>query len=247
MSSIVLNQAVILAGGQGERLKPLTNHIPKPLALINGIPFLDYLIHSLVEVGIKEILLLVGYKYEQIVNRYNRNVNSTVKISFSVGSESDMTGRRLLNAYPQLEAHFMLLYGDNYWSIDLDNMLNFYNRKNVHATTTVFSNLQGTGEYGWGNNIKTGADNHVLLYDKKRKSNECNGVDIGYFILSKAAIDPNIRGNISFEENILPKFIDEKQLAAFFTDEQYYYITDLDSLNHFESIVLEKGYDFIGS
>lgn len=58
----MINQAVILAGGKGKRLLPLTKNLPKPMAPINNVPFLSYLIYSLKQQGIKKILILVGYK-----------------------------------------------------------------------------------------------------------------------------------------------------------------------------------------
>ena len=64
-----INQVVILAGGRGCRLKPLTNSIPKPMVLINKFPFLDYLIKSIVKLMINKILILTGYKSKTIINR----------------------------------------------------------------------------------------------------------------------------------------------------------------------------------
>ena len=66
----MIKQAVILAGGKGERLLPLTKSIPKPMAPVNKIPFLSYLIYSLKKRGIKKILILVGYKSNQIIKFY---------------------------------------------------------------------------------------------------------------------------------------------------------------------------------
>ena len=178
-----IKQAVILAGGLGNRLRPLTDIIPKPLAPINGIPFLDYLINSLVNVGINNIVLLLGYKYNLIVSRYKYLTN--IKINFSIGNISDNTGRRLLNSYELLNENFLFLYGDNYWPIELSQMWSNYKKKNASISTTVFSNLSGTGEYGKENNIVVGNDGSILDYDKSRTNPDANGVDIGYFILSK--------------------------------------------------------------
>ena len=63
-----INQAVILAGGLGKRLRPLTNSIPKPMTMVNRYPFLDYLIRSIVDINIKNILILTGYKSQIISN-----------------------------------------------------------------------------------------------------------------------------------------------------------------------------------
>ena len=233
-----IKQVVVLAGGRGSRLSPITDTVPKPLAPINGIPFLDYLIYSFVEVGIKQVLILLGYKGGLIKDRYLSV--SDIKIDFSFGNEHEKTGRRVLNAYDQLEEHFLLVYGDNYWPIDSDKMIENYQKLNTAITTTVFSNKNGTGEYGFENNVVIGNDQKVLKYDKTRKTNAANGVDIGYFLIEKEALNPQMDGNISFELDILPSLIEQKQLGAYVTDKQYYYITNMKTLKAFEAAVFNK-------
>jgi len=234
-SKAKIKQAVILAGGRGERLRPLTDDLPKPLAPINGIPFLDYLMESIIQVGIKRILILLGYRSDMIIDRYRQPFyNNEVQIEFSVGRLEDQTGTRLLNAYELLDKTFLLLYGDNYWPIEWDNIIALYKRKNAKVMTTVFSNRTGTGEYGKQNNIKVGADGFVEYYDKSRQSKNLNGVDIGYFIVTKNILKPQRKENISFEEDILPELISQRQLTAYITDTQYYYITNIESLKTFE-------------
>ena len=230
-----INQAVILAGGRGERLIPLTDSMPKPMAPINRVPFLDYLIYSIVQVGIKNILILLGYKADVIVDRYNSMRD--ISIEFSYGSVNDQTGRRVLNAYDQLDDYFLLMYGDNYWPIELDAMSSNYQKLNASVTTNVFSNKMGTGEYGFGNNVVVSDNNYIIQYDKKRETDAANGVDIGYFLVAKEAMDRDMQGNVSFEVDILPSLIAKKQLGAFVTDSQYYYITNMKSLKDFESVV----------
>jgi D-glycero-D-manno-heptose 1,7-bisphosphate phosphatase len=237
---IDIKQAVIFAGGRGERLRPLTDKIPKPMAPVNGIPFLDYLIDSLTRVGIKKVLFLLGYKSEIIMNRYKDSLDDITEFQYSIGSFEDNTGRRLLNAYNLLEERFLLLYGDNYWPIQLAPMVSLYSEAKAAVSTTVFNNKRGTGEYGWGNNVEVGNDNYVKRYDKSRNSLGLNGVDIGYFLVSKKALDPMIKGNISFEVDVLPEFIASKQLVAYVTDIQYYFITTFESLAKFETFAREN-------
>ena len=235
-----INNAVILAGGRGDRLRPLTDKIPKPLAPINGVAFLDYLIYSIYQVGITNILLLLGYKADVIVARYNNIQNITIECAH--GTEEDKTGSRILNAYDQLNDHFLLLYGDNYWPIELDDMRFNYQQPNAAVTTTVFSNKKGTGEYGFRNNVVVGNDGFVVKYDKKQETDAANGVDMGYFLIAKEALDPEMSGNVSFEEDILPKLIVKKQLGAYVTDTQYHYITNMDTLKSFETAVKENSF-----
>jgi NDP-sugar pyrophosphorylase family protein len=237
-----VDQAVIFAGGRGERLRPLTDHLPKPMAPVNGVPFLDYLIKTLEDAGISKILFLLGYRAETIVNRYGQCLPSGVKVEYSIGTAEDLTGRRLLNAYGQLDQRFLLLYGDNYWPIEIDRMTALFESKKASALTTVFSNKQGTAEYGRENNIEVGGDSFVIEYDKKRVSKKLNGVDIGYFIIEKDILDPHIPGNISFEETILASLAQERRLLAHVTDRQYYYITNMESLKNFEQTAQKEGF-----
>ena len=236
-----ITQTVILAGGRGERLKPLTDHIPKPMAPINGIPFLDYLISSIISTGITQILILLGYKSEVIVSRY-KNIKN-INIEFSLGKVEDQTGRRVLKAYDKLHDYFLLVYGDNYWPIELDAMWDNYQETDSRVSTTVFSNKNGTGEYGFENNVVVSQSGQVINYDKERKSNESNGIDIGYFIVEKNALDTKLPGNISFEVDMLPKFIYKKNLGAYVTNNQYYYITNLKTLNDFEKAALKENFN----
>ena len=86
----MIRQAVILAGGKGKRLLPLTKNIPKPMALVNNIPFLSYLIYSLKKRGIKKILILVGYKSRKIINFYSLKSKNIVSQKFSIGISSSI-------------------------------------------------------------------------------------------------------------------------------------------------------------
>ena len=106
------------------------------------------------------------------------------------------------------------------------------------ASTTVFSNKSGTGEYGYENNVLVGDNGIVVKYDKKRETNKANGVDIGYFIISKDSLDPDLSDNVSFEVDILPQFILKNHLGTYVTDNQYYYITNLQTLKDFENTAL---------
>ena len=230
-----IDQAVVLAGGRGERLIPLTDSIPKPMAPINKRPFLDFLIHSIIQTGIENILILLGYKADVIADRYKYLQNITVE--FSYGIEEDQTGRRVLNAYDQLDDHFLLMYGDNYWPVELNKMWSNFQQLNIGVTTTVFSNKKGTGEYSFDNNVVVGDDGMVVNYDNKRETDAANGVDIGYFLVAKEALDSEMPGNVSFEVDILPQLIARKQLGAYVTHTQYYYITNLQTLKDFEVAV----------
>jgi D-glycero-D-manno-heptose 1,7-bisphosphate phosphatase len=139
-----------------------------------------------------------------------------------------------------LDDNFLLIYADNYWPIQLDSMIKNLNKKNKFISTTVFNNNDGTGEYGYDNNVQIDQEGFVIKYDPTRKADGLNGVDIGYFVMNKKLIDNTSSENLSFENDMLPKFIEKKNLVAFITSDQYYYITDIKCIKKFENFVSLK-------
>ena len=230
----MIKQAVILAGGKGTRLMPLTKNLPKPMVLVNNIPFLSYLIYHLRRKGIKKILILVGYKHKKIINYYNKNTNIPIKFSYS--SVKSDTGKRVIDAYKHLDKEFLLLYGDNFWQTNKNKMYKKFKDKKAIISTTVFNNKYGTAEYGKQNNIFVKANSFVEKYDKSRKDKKLNGVDIGFFIVQKNFLNlfKNRNKNYSFENDILTQAIKLNKLIAYKTDQQYYSITNLKMLKTFE-------------
>jgi NDP-sugar pyrophosphorylase family protein len=241
----MIDQAVILAGGKGKRLLPLTKDLPKPMAPINNIPFLSYLIFSLKKKGIKKVLLLVGYKSNKIINFYKKN--REIPINFNFSSIKSDTGKRVLDAYRFLDKEFLLLYGDNFWEPDLKKMYKKFKNKNATISTTVFNNKFGTAEYGKENNVYVKKDSFVEKYDKNRDDKNLNGVDIGFFIVKKNFLRSfkNKNTNFSFEKDILSKAIKLKKLIAYRTNNQYFSITDLQMLKNFQKISKMRNLNYI--
>ena len=178
-----IKQAVILAGGEGIRLRPLTYQVPKPMVLVNNRPFLKYLIEMLKENGISEVVLLLGYLPEKITQYFGDGSSFGVDIKYSIGDVTFKTGTRIKNAERLLDDVFLLMYCDNYWPLNLKRLLEFYTEHKTLASVTVYTNKDGKGEYGPENNIYVDNNGYVSKYDKSRKGKNLNGVDIGFFII----------------------------------------------------------------
>jgi len=89
-----LLKAIILAGGRGKRLKPVTDYIPKPLVPINNIPIIEWQIKYLKKFGVDEVIICTGYKTEMIQN-YLDVKNLGIKIRFSIEKLPLGTGGQL--------------------------------------------------------------------------------------------------------------------------------------------------------
>lgn len=226
MSTTSIKQAVILAGGKGTRLRPLTDNIPKPMVPINDRPFLLYLIELLKENGIEEIVLLLGYMHEKISEYFSDGSSFGIHIKYSIGAVEDETGTRLNNAKALLHDTFLLMYCDNYHPLNLKNVYAFHKQHGVEATVTVYTNKFGVTK----NNIAVDQNGFVQTYDKSRTMTNLTGVDIGFFILNKSVLTYAPETNFSFEKVVVPQLIERKQLVAFGTDHRYYSIGSLESL-----------------
>ncbi len=224
--NIKIKQAVILAGGIGTRLRPLTDNLPKPMIPVNRKPFLEYLIELLKENGIEEVILLLGYLPEKIKEYFGDGSTFGIKIKYSIGDISFENGKRIKNAAQLLDDNFLLMYCDNYWPLNLKKLVKYHDEHNVLTTVTIYTNKDNFTE----SNMEVGNQGYVILYDKSRKEKNLSGVDIGFFIISKNVLKLMPNTNFSFEKEILPELIKKKQLAGYLTDHRYYSIGKIERL-----------------
>ncbi len=116
-------QLVVLAGGLGTRLRDvIDDDIPKPMAPVDGRPFLERVLERTVPQGIDAILLLVGYKSEPI-RRHFGSAFAGIPIAYSAESMPLGTGGAVAHAADQLEAEFVLTNGDTYAEVDLPRLV----------------------------------------------------------------------------------------------------------------------------
>lgn len=211
-------QAVILAGGRGMRLRPLTDTRPKPMIEFHGKAFLEYLIEMLYDNGFERVLLLLGYLPEVIQDYFGNGNQLGLEIEYSISPEENDTGLRLKIAEPHLEPHFLLMYCDNYWPMQIDGMWRRFADALVPAMITVYSNKDGYTK----DNVRVDQDGYVIQYDKSRTIPDLHGVEIGYALMSKSVVESLPEKNVSFEQMAYPRLVEQRQLLAYVTDHRYY-------------------------
>ncbi len=140
--------AAILAGGKGKRFRPYTEIIPKPMIPIGPEekPLLEYIIKWLSKYGIRDIVLLVGYRWRQVSNYFNDGSRWGVQIKYSIDTEEyKNTGGALLNAWKRglLSGNDLLIwYGDILAPLDVNDLLNKHYRWDADATVVVADKYQ---------------------------------------------------------------------------------------------------------
>ncbi|QUC65429.1 nucleotidyltransferase family protein [Nitrosopumilus sp. K4] len=117
-------KAIILAGGRGKRLRPITDYVPKPLVPLKNTPIIEWQIKYLKKFGVDEIIICTGYKTEMIENYLAMKKNMGVKIKFSKEKSPLGTGGAIKQAARKIkDRSFFVLNGDTITNIDLRKMI----------------------------------------------------------------------------------------------------------------------------
>src|SRR5262245_46270666 len=229
-------QAVILAGGRGTRLKPLTDTRPKPMVEILGKPFLAYQIEQLRDQRFEKVLLLLGYLPQVVQDYFGDGSRWGIKIEYSVSAAEDETARRLKLAEKLLDPYFLLLYCDNYWPMCIEKMWLRFVAAGAPLMITVYTNKDGYTR----NSVRVDADGYVTIYDKSFTTPGLQGVEISYALVDKSVLQLLPDTNISVEEALYGRLARNRQLAAYVTDHRYYGVGALHRLPLTESFFAHR-------
>jgi D-glycero-D-manno-heptose 1,7-bisphosphate phosphatase len=219
-------QAVILAGGRGERMRPLTDDRPKAMIEFHGRPFLAYMIEMLRDQGFESVLLLLGYKAEVIQNYFGDGSDFGIDIQYSVSAPEDLTVRRVQLAQDRIDDCFLLLYCDNYWPMRIDHMWSHYQAVGKPAMITVYRNADGYSK----DSVKVHPCGKVEVFDRSRTTPGLKGVEISYAILTRAVLDLLPEEDELFEAAVYPKLVEAGLLSAYVTDHRYYSVGSMHRL-----------------
>lgn len=215
-------QAVILCGGLGTRLRPLTDSLPKPMVIVNDRPFLHHLLDQLALQGISKFILLVGYLGEQISKYFGDGSQYGWSINYSVGPAEWDTGRRVWEARVQLDVQFLLLYSDNFVQFDLAKLLKLHQKLKTPISLLLAPKSKG--------NISVLDDGLVQAYDKTRNAIGFNFVEVGYMVVQRDGIlkefpsYPNFP-NFSFSD-VLKKLAKQQRIAGLVVRDAYHSISE---------------------
>ncbi len=227
-----LPPAIILAGGFGTRLKHVISDVPKPMAPINGRPFLDFVLDYLIEQGIREVIMAVGYRHEQIINHY-QNQYHNLKIQYLIEDKPLGTGGAILNAFTHanLENAF-IVNGDTYFPVDL-NLFEYIHRSLGRPISIALKQMKNFDRYG---TVEWNPFNQITGFSEKqhRREGYING---GIYLINKSvfaqfepgqsfSIEKEIFENLSLEINIsgipFPNFFIDIGIP-----EDYYHFVEL--------------------
>ncbi|MFA5157408.1 MAG: nucleotidyltransferase family protein [Candidatus Omnitrophota bacterium] len=228
-------KAVILAGGRGERLRPLTDAVPKPMIRIKGRPFLEHQLELLKKNGITSFLLCVGYLKEAVIDHFGDGSRFGLKIEYSTEGSFLGTAGAIKQAEGLLPGEFILLYGDSYLPIDYAALVDAWFKRDCSGLVVCYDNSLHIAQ----NNIYLSPDNRIISYNKRSPDSRANYVEAGVSILKKeilGLIPP--AGQVSLEEEIFPLLARDGLLKGYPTSQRYYDIGAPERLKSIEEVLL---------
>lgn len=199
-------QSLILAGGKGTRLRPLTIHTPKPVVPIVNRPFLLYQVDLLKRAGIKDVILSLSYQPGKIEEILADGQDYGVRIRYAVEASPLGTAGAYKNAQEHLNQPSIVFNGDIFTDLDLAGVI-AYHREKQAAATIVLTPVENPSAYGL---VETEADGRVRRFLEKPKPEEitCNTINAGVYVL-----EPHLLNYIpadepfSFEYQLFPAIL----------------------------------------
>jgi len=216
-------KAIILAGGRGKRLKPVTDYIPKTLIPIQNIPIIEWQIRYLKKFGIKEITICSGYKSKMIENFLAMKKNLGIKIEFSVEKSPLGTGGAIKQAGSTIsDKSFFVLNGDVITNIDLNKLAKKTNAIASIELKTKFGIMETIGD-------------KVTEFKEKRKVSDV-WMNAGIYHLQKETLF-DLPKNGDVEKTVFPDYAKKGRLNTVkFKNAKWY---SVDSFKDLEECSLE--------
>jgi NDP-sugar pyrophosphorylase family protein len=202
-------QALILAGGKGTRLRPLTVYTPKPIVPLINRPFLLYQIEVLRKAGITDITLSLSYQPDKIEHLLGSGADCGVNLRYVTEPSPMGTGGAYKFASNALRETTVVFNGDILTDLDIGKLIEFHKSRSAAATITLVS-VEDPSRYGL---IKIDADKNVQRFIEKPQPDELaemqiNTINAGIYVLEPEVLDTIAAdANRSFEYDVFPDIL----------------------------------------
>lgn len=228
-------KAIIMAGGKGTRLKPLTDNLPKPLVKLIDRPVMEYTINLLKRHGITEIGVTLGYRAEDIVSYFGSGSRFGVELTYFKESVPLGTAGGIKNASSFLDEDFLVLSGDAYTELDISEAIRFHYHKKSPLTVvaTPCENPAGFGV------LETDYDGKIVRFEEKPLNPRPSLINCGIYVISKKVLNSIPDGFYDFGKQLLPSMAGK--IYAYVT---YDYWTDIGTLPSYYGTCLKLSQNY---
>lgn len=199
--------AVILVGGEGTRLRPLTDSVPKSMVPVLNQPFLEHVIAYLKKYGVGHIILTLSYRPEVIQAYFGDGNTMKVPLTYCVENSPLGTAGAVKNAEQYLDSTFIVLNGDVFTDLDIADMLAFHRRRKAKATIAL-TRVDNPCAFGV---VETGTDGKVIRFIEKPPPDKVttHWINAGVYILEPEVLKHVPAGShYMFEKGLFPLLLE---------------------------------------
>lgn len=209
---------LILAGGKGTRLKPITNEIPKPMLPLHDKPIMEHTLDLMKKYGIKDVIISIGFKGNKIKEYFGNGKRFGLNINYIEETEPLGTAGPLRLAKHLLTETFVMCNADELKNIDLSDMYLFH-KENKGIGTIALTTVEDPTAYG----VARMKGNLILEFLEKPKNPPSNLINAGLYILEPEILNyiPGT-GAASIERDVFPRIASENKLFGYPFDGQWF-------------------------
>ena len=204
-------KAVIIAGGLGTRLRPLTNKTPKPMLPIGEKPILEHLVNWTKKGGIKSVVLCVSYLKESIEDYFGDGEKFGVNIEYAISKKQLATAGQLKTAEEFIEDDFVCLYGDSIFNFSLKSMIKQHSIKKSFVTMSL-SEYKTNLPYGV---IETSKNGKVIKWKEKPEIKA--NVNMGCYVMNPNIFDLIPKNKPYGMDDVIKKAMKKNVVDSFIT------------------------------
>ncbi|WP_204105265.1 MULTISPECIES: nucleotidyltransferase family protein [Spirulina sp. CCY15215] len=198
-------ETVVLTGGFGSRLRSVVSDRPKPMALVRGRPFLEWILLELYRVGVRRIILSIGYLGEQIQSYFGDGCQWNLDIVYVRESEPLGTGGAIQYALPYIQGQsFLVLNGDSLCQFELQQLMEIRDRYQAKAAIWL-AKVENSDRYG---SVKINENNAIVGFYEKSQTIKTGLINAGVYLLTKDNFScPSGKIPWSIEKDIFPQLV----------------------------------------
>lgn len=229
-----IKKVLILAGGEGTKMRPLTYELPKSMILVKDRPILEYIIESLRESELRDISILIGKLGDKIKAHFGGGSRFGVKISYIPENEASGTGGALRIAKKYFNEPFILIYGDILTHINFSDLIEFH-KSHEGLVTVALTSIEDPSEYG---TVRLHGSQVVDFIEKPQKGkSHSHLISAGIYVINPEAFKyiPS-KGHSALEKDVLPKLIQEKKLYGYPFESKWF---DVSTPKIYEKVIKE--------
>ncbi|MCL2039328.1 MAG: sugar phosphate nucleotidyltransferase [Bacteroidetes bacterium] len=228
MSNSSLNKAVIMAGGFGTRLRPLTMSIPKPMVPIMNVPMMEHIVNLLKKHNIKDVVSVLYFQPDIIINHFKDGGNFGIKMQYVKAVADYGTAGSVKNAHEHLAERFIIISGDVLTDFDLSKAIDFHISKGAKATILLTRHPTPL-QYGI---VMTDGEGKITRFLEKPSWGQVfsDTINTGIYILEQDVLDLiPYREEFDFSKDLYPLMLERNMpLYGYIADGYWRDVGNLD-------------------